>query len=189
MRYKSKREWSRILSVCCYVGVCLGGSAALAGTSGAEVHLTIAHGKMTATLEQVTLKAVLDAIERHTGIRAEFPPTEAERTLSARLQAVPLVEALRELLAPWNYVLRVDAQGTLRRIIILGQKETAPQSTAPPPSLGDGHGMQIEPARQDAMQIIFPRNTQGMQIELTPKDAMQIIFPRDPQSMGIVPDR
>ena len=49
-------------------------------------------------------------------------------------------------------------------IIILGQKETAPQSTAQPSPLRDGQEMQLTPALPDAMQIIFPRNPQNMEI-------------------------
>ena len=162
MQHTSKRRWSGIVSVFCVLGVWLGGSIALAGTGGSAVPLTIAHGKLTATLDQVTLQTVLEALERHTGIHAEFPPTEAARTLSARVQAVPLVEALRALLAPWNYVLWVDRQGTLRRIIILGQKETMPQRTAQPPLLDDDQEMPIAPAQDDTMQIVLPHNPPSM---------------------------
>src|SRR5262245_41808179 len=78
---------------------CVAGGPPLASAAPRDVPIAIESGTVTATLDQVPLQAVLATLQQHTGMRYVLPPTEAARPVSARLHAVPLVAALREMFA------------------------------------------------------------------------------------------
>jgi hypothetical protein len=98
--------------------------------AGAPIHIELQHNAMTATLEDVTLEAVLAELQRSTGLRYVLPLTQAQRPVSGHFHAVPLVAALRQLLARVNYALRVDASGQVWQIVILEQE--TPEQPGPP---------------------------------------------------------
>ena len=126
---QTPRRWSVLLFlVVVSVGIA---SHATSAAAGALVHIEMQHNAMTATLEDVALEAVLAELRRHTGLRYVLPLTQAQRPVSGHFHAIPLLAALRQLLAPVHYALRLDASGQVRQIVILEQ-ETAEQPSPTP---------------------------------------------------------
>ena len=192
---KQQQWWSGLICVV-LASACLGFQARTACAGSSKVDIAIQHGRMTATLDQVPLQAVLEAIKQQTGIPYVLPPAEAERTISVRLHDVPLVEALREICSPGSYVVQVDARGTIERVVILGQGTTAPTSAPQPTPLAAGQAMPMTPT-QETMPMTFPRQAETMPIVFPPNtetmpiapayEAMPMTFPRDAETMPIVP--
>jgi type II secretory pathway component GspD/PulD (secretin) len=126
---QTPRRWSTLL----FLVVLCGGIACHAPSSaaGVPVHIELQHNAMTATLKDVTLEAVLAELQHSTGLRYVLPLTQAQRPVSGDFHAVPLVAALRQLLARVNYAMRVDASGQVRQIVILEQETPEPPGPTP----------------------------------------------------------
>ena len=180
---RKSRIWIVILSI--YVGC----SIHLTSAAPPEVPIAMEDGKMTAMLDQLPLQAVLDKLQQLTGMGYVLPPTAAERSMSARVQALPLVEALREILAPLSYVVRTDADGNVLSVVILGANDGASQAAGPPRVSHTAEPMLITPARDAEMPVIFPPTAEPMPIVLSREERMPMTLPRTPIPMPIEPVR
>jgi type II secretory pathway component GspD/PulD (secretin) len=109
-RGRKSRLWIVIFSI--YVGC----SIPLTAAAPLEVPIALEDGKMTARLDQLPLQAVLDKLQQLTGMRYVLPPAVAERTISARVQALPLVQALREIFASLSYSIRCAVKAQKRNV-------------------------------------------------------------------------
>jgi hypothetical protein len=160
-----QRAWRDGLIWVVIFSACVGCDAHLAYAAPREVHMAIEHGKMTAALDQVPLQAVLDQLQQLTGIRYVLPLAEAAHTISVRVHAVPLVEALREMFAPLSYAVRTDADGNLLSVVILETHAAASHAAVPPPSPGTLEPMPMPPVNGESMPITPPRDTASMPIK------------------------
>ncbi|HWP66166.1 MAG TPA: hypothetical protein VNO26_09660, partial [Candidatus Limnocylindria bacterium] len=117
------------------VGVLLAlvaGAAAAASSSAAPAaapSVTVRDGRVTASLRQAPLDAVIAALARETGaeVRGALPEP---RTVTLDLDAVPLEAALERLLGSRSFTLTYDAEGRLKRLALPAGGATA--AAAPP---------------------------------------------------------
>jgi hypothetical protein len=154
-----------------------------------EVPIAIEDGKMTARFDQLPLQAVLDKLQQLTGMRYVLPPAVAERPISARVHALPLVQALREIFTPLSYSIRTDANGHVLSVVILERHDGVPQTAASPRAADTAEPMVITPARGEAMSVIFPPTAEPMTILPSSEEKMPMTVPPTPIPMPIEPAR
>ena len=181
--YRKSRIWIVILSI--YVGCAI----PLTAAATPEVPIAIEDGKMTARLDQVPLQVVLDKLQQLTGMRYVLPPAIAERTISARVQALPLVQALREIFASLSYSIRTDADGHVLSVVILERYDGVPQTAGSPRASDTAEPMLITPARGEEMSVIFPPTAEPMTIVPSSEEKMPMTLPPTPIPMPIKPAR
>jgi len=153
------------------------------------VPIAIEDGKMTARFDQLPLQAVLDKLQQLTGMRYVLPPAVAERTISACVQALPLVQALREIFASLSYSIQTDANGHVLSVFILERHDGVSQAAAPPRAADTAEPMVITPARGEAMSVIFPPTAEPMTIVPSSEERMPMTVPPTPIPMPIEPAR
>jgi len=89
------------------------------------LRIDIREGKISADFKEVPVKAVLDEIQRQSGIHYRAAADLAETGISATFKALPLEQGLALILAPFNYMITQD--DTHRRVVqLLGLKENKP---------------------------------------------------------------
>ena len=172
-----------ILSI--YVGCALSLSAAALP----EVPITLEDGKMTARFEQLPLQAVLAKLQHLTGLRYVLPPAIAEQPISARVHALPLVKALREIFASLSYSIRTDADGQVLSVVILERHDGGPQPAEAPRAADTAESMLLPPAPGEAMSVIFPPTAEPMPIVPPSEERMPMTLPRTPIPMPTEPAR
>lgn len=133
MKYRAthKRRFAMALlgsSVC----LCVNGALVLAHASNAVL---VSRGRLTATLQQVPLKTVLQELQQQTGLKYTLPREEADRPISVAFTALPLRTGLSRILAHVNHAISFDANGMPVQVII-GKKaegggERTPKSLSP----------------------------------------------------------
>jgi hypothetical protein len=98
-------------------------------------------GRLTADLQGAQLADVLDAVASQTGLEMRGTPTP--RSISVRLDAVPLAEALPRLLEGQSFALTYDRRGGLKGVRFLGASTAMPPAppaaaqAANPPAVGE----------------------------------------------------
>ena len=135
---------------------------------------------MTARLDQLPLQAVLDKLQQLTGMRYVLPPAVAERTISARVQALPLVKALREIFASLSYSIRTDAGGHVLSVVILEMHDGVSQTAGSPRASYTAESMLITPAQGEEMSVIFPPTAEPMTIVPSSEERMPMTLPLPP---------
>src|SRR5262249_41868981 len=150
----------------------VGCSIHLTAAAPPEVPITIEDGKMTARLDQLPLQAVLDKLQQLTGMRYVLPPAVAEHTISARVQALPLVKGLREIFASLSYSIRMDADGHVLSVVILERHDGVPQTAGSPRASDTAESMMRTPERGEEMSVIFPPTAEPMPIVLSSEERM-----------------
>ncbi len=91
-------------------------------TEEVDVEVVYRDGRVTADLHGVPLPDVLDAIQRATGAAVNGAPIHLS-PVHARLEAVPLPEALRRLLGGQNFMIRYRPGGDVAGIDLLGSPQ------------------------------------------------------------------
>lgn len=89
------------------------------------------NGRLTVRAEDTPLADVIDALKRQSG--AELHGTAPETTVTAKLDAVPLREALERLLGAESFVLTYGDNERLKKIELRGGPVAAPQKSEPAP--------------------------------------------------------
>jgi type II secretory pathway component GspD/PulD (secretin) len=178
------QSWMVIFSI--YVGCSIHLSAA---APLPEVPIAIEDGKLTARIDQLPLQAVLDKLQQLTGMRYVLPPAVAERTISARVQALPLVKGLREIFASLSYSIRTDADGKVLSVVILERYDGVPQMAESPRASETVEPMLITLAQGAEMSVIFPPTAEPMPIVLSSEERMPMTLPRTPIPMPTEPAR
>ena len=135
------------------------------------------------------LQAVLDKLQQLTGMRYVLPPAVAERTISARVQALPLVKALREIFASLSYSIRTDAGGHVLSVVILEMHDGVSETAGPPRASYTAESMLITPAQGEEMSVIFPPTVEPMTIVPASEERMPMTLPPTPIPMPIEPAR
>jgi hypothetical protein len=66
----------------------------------------------------VTLRTVLEQLQKQLGIAYEAPAGELDKVISVDLQQAPILPALAKILAPWDYAFTVNAAGHLQFLYV-----------------------------------------------------------------------
>jgi hypothetical protein len=103
---------------------------ATAGAAPLE-RLEYRDGRLTVRADETPLADVIDALKRQSG--AELHGTAPERTVTMKLDAVPLREALERLLGAESFVLTYGDNERLKKIELRGGPVEAPQKAEPAP--------------------------------------------------------
>lgn len=96
----------------------LGGLRGEGWSATSESPLQVEGDRLTAHLSQVTLRTVLEQLQKELGLTYEAPVEELDKIISVDLQQVPIVTALATILAPWDYAFTVNATGRLQFLYI-----------------------------------------------------------------------
>ena len=113
--------------------------------------VVVRDGKVTGSLQQAPLDAVVDSIADQTGaeVRGAVQPG---REVTLRLDAVPLEDALERLLGAHSFTLTYDSDGRLKRIALATTAgNTHPAAAAPARSPVSGP---MDPAAAEATKRI-----------------------------------
>jgi hypothetical protein len=94
-----------------------------------------ANGRLTADLRDVELTDVLAAVAAQGSLEIKGTPTP--RTISMKLDAVPLADALPRLLEGQSFALTYDRSGGLKGVRFLGASTSMPTPTPTPAPVGD----------------------------------------------------
>ena len=93
-----------------------------------EVPLQVEGDRLTGHLSQVTLRTVLEQLQKQLGITYEAPVEELDKVISVDLQQDKILPALAKILAPWDYAFTVNAAGHLQFLYVTAK--------APPGEVG-----------------------------------------------------
>lgn len=103
----------------------------LAGYSGGvwastlDVPLQVEGDRLTGHLTKVTLRTVLEELQKQLGITYEAPAGELDKVISVDLQQDPILPALAKILAPWDYAFTVNAAGHLQFLYVTSKAPPA----------------------------------------------------------------
>ena len=111
----------RLLVVCggVLLFVSLLGQARWALASGPVAGIHVDSGRLTAQLNQVTLRAVLGQLHDQLGIDYVAPHAELGKVISVTLKQEPLSGALSKILAPWDYAFTLNGAGQIKTLYLM----------------------------------------------------------------------
>lgn len=85
-----------------------------------RLSLNVTGGKVTGSVKQRPVAEVLDALSLQANFDYEAGDEVLGVMLSRRFEAVPLAEALDDLLGAFNYIMTFGSDGAVRRLSIIG---------------------------------------------------------------------
>ena len=83
-----------------------------------EGPLQVEDDRLTGHLSEVTLRAVLEQLQKKLGIKYEAPVEELNKVISVDLQQDKILPALAKILAQWDYAFTVNAAGRLQFLYV-----------------------------------------------------------------------
>lgn len=83
-----------------------------------EGPLHVEGDRLTGHLSQVTLRTVLEQLQKELGIKYEAPVEELNKVISVDLQQDKILPALAKILAQWDYAFTVNAAGRLQFLYV-----------------------------------------------------------------------
>lgn len=83
-----------------------------------EVPIQVEGDRLTGHLSKVTLRTVLEQLQKQLGIKYEAPVEELNRVLSVDLQQDKILPALAKILSQWDYAFTVNAAGRLQFLYV-----------------------------------------------------------------------
>lgn len=117
-------KMTKIFVVCCVlIFFCLG-SFCPASSGRGEIGLEFRGQIMSAELQGVPLRLILEKLEREKGIWWKGAELVLEETVSIRFKDLPLEEGLRRILFDFNHALLFDQDKGLVGLVIFGRKES-----------------------------------------------------------------
>lgn len=121
-------KMAKILMVCfTLMFFCLG--SLLSPSSGKEeIALELRGQVMSAELQGVSLRLILERLKREKGIWFKGDESALEESISIRFKDLPLHEGLRRILSNINHVLVFDQERGLVGLFILGKKDPGKRS-------------------------------------------------------------
>ncbi|MGP0591339.1 hypothetical protein ACTRXD_02205 [Nitrospira sp. T9] len=141
---KSKQgvpRWIRglLLMVFLMFGVLIGQGMALSP----EVPIQVEGDRLTGHLSQVTLRTVLEQLQKQLGIKYEAPVEELNRVISVDLQQDKILPALAKILAQWDYAFTVNSAGRLQYLYVTPKAppREAVSETRNPTDIGSSDGL------------------------------------------------
>jgi hypothetical protein len=116
-----------------------------AGQASAELHCD---GKsLSAHLENVPLKHVLESLKKERGIWFQGEASILDEQVTVQFTKLPLKTGLERVLASLNYSLVFNREGTILGVIVTGKKTLSPQSGRI--KLRSGRAMEPSPRRAE----------------------------------------
>ncbi len=102
--------------------------AATASKGSSSADIRVAKGKLSGKFSNRPLFEVLDAIGSQAGFEYQVDKALLNHPVSGNFKAAPLVDAVRKILEPFNYVIVSKANGEIRRLHIVGFRGASPAS-------------------------------------------------------------
>lgn len=99
-----------------------GGMPGGAPASESGSQLSVKAGRLTGRLTQVTLRTVLEQLEKQLNIRYVVPDEALDTRVSLMVNNEPIAEALAKMLAPWDYAFSLDAGGNITTLYIMAKE-------------------------------------------------------------------
>lgn len=124
-----------------------------------EVPLQMEGDRLTGHLSQVTLRTVLDQLQKQLGIVYEAPAGELDKIISIDLQQAPILPALAKILAPWDYAFTVNAGGHLQFLYVM--PKAPPAETTSERSKPSSDDTSSNETADTAFSPLNPNNTEG----------------------------
>jgi hypothetical protein len=118
MRYKQESKYSLIMGLLLVTFLLLGSLRAEGWALTTDTHLLVEGDRLTGHLSQVTLRTVLEQLQKQFGLTYEVPTSELDHVISIDLQQTPIIPALAKILAPWDYAFTVNGAGRLQFLYI-----------------------------------------------------------------------
>ncbi|MEO8326061.1 MAG: hypothetical protein ABI618_09445 [Nitrospirota bacterium] len=116
-----------------------------------EVPLQVEGDRVTGHLSQVTLRTVLEQLQKQLGIKYEAPVEELNKVISVDLQQDKILPALAKILAQWDYAFTVNAAGRLQFLYVTPKAAPgeAVSETRNPSEVGSSNGLGETDFRSD----------------------------------------
>lgn len=108
-----------------------------------EGPLQVEGDRLTGHLSQVTLRTVLEQLQKQLGIKYEAPVEELNKIISVDLQQDKILPALAKILAPWDYAFTVNAAGRLQFLYVTPKAPPGPvvSESRNPPDVGSSNAL------------------------------------------------
>jgi hypothetical protein len=137
--------------------VVCGAATALAAAERTNLHVAYSDDRLTAHVDAVPVREVLDAVATASGAAIRGQPLD-DRPVSADLDAVPIDDALHRLLGSQNFTLSFGSGGRLKTVVLLGGPEAPPLSDDRPTAAGVAPPPPAPPAFPLALSRAFTRH-------------------------------
>lgn len=137
--------------------VVCGAATALAAAERTNLHVAYSDDRLTAHVDAVPVREVLDAVATASGAAIRGQPLD-DRPVSADLDAVPIDDALHRLLGSQNFTLSFGSGGRLKTVVLLGGPEAPPPSDDRPTAAGVAPPPPAPPAFPLALSRAFTRH-------------------------------
>lgn len=129
----------------------------LRGWGGAltpEAPLQVEGDRLTGHLSQVTLRTVLEQLQKELGIKYEAPVEELNKFVSVNLRQDKILPALAKILAQWDYAFTVNAAGRLQFLYVTPKAPPgeAVSETRNPSGFGSSNAMGETGLRSDVQR-------------------------------------
>lgn len=144
-----------------------------------EVPLQVEGDRLTGHLSQVTLRTVLEQLQKQLGIKYEAPVEELNKVISVHLQQDKILPALAKILAPWDYAFTVNAAGHLQFLYVTPKAPPGPavSETRSPSDVGSSRAFgetgfssdqQMEPVQEEVDSPSFLSHEGEPEANLSP---------------------
>jgi hypothetical protein len=125
--------WPRALAI--VLAAAVSGPVARAASDHTGLRVDYRDDRLSAHLEEVPLRQVLDAIAAASGAQIRGQPIN-DQPVSTDLDAVPIDDALHRLLGSQNFTLSFGSHGQLKTVVLLGGPEAPAAPSDRPTAAG-----------------------------------------------------
>jgi len=122
-------KMTKIIMACLMLACSWLGFSPSASSSTAEIGLEFKGQMMSAELQGVSLRLILEELESEKGIWFKGDESVLDEEVSIRFKDLPLHEGLRRILSTINHVLVFDEGERLVGLFIIGRKDTASRTS------------------------------------------------------------
>ena len=104
--------------------------AAIMNEGSGPADIRIAKGKLSGNFDNRPLFQVLEAIRSQIGFEYQVDKALLNHPVSGNFKAAPLIDAVRKILEPFNYVMVSKAKGEIKRLLILSFRGASARTAA-----------------------------------------------------------
>lgn len=152
--------------------------------------LQVEGDRLTGHLSQVTLRTVLEQLQKQLGIKYEAPVEELNKVISVDLQQDKILSALAKILAPWDYAFTVNAAGRLQFLYVTPKAPPgeAVSGTRNPSGVGYSNALgesglssdqQMEPVQEEVDSPSFLSHEEEPNSNFSPSDSSSSSSPEE----------
>jgi len=139
----------KIFTACCISMFFLGSFFSISSGEG-ELDVDFQGQIMSAELQGVSLRLILERLEREKGIWFKGDQSALEESISVRFDNIPLHEGLRRILSNINHVLVFDQERGLVGLFILGKKDHG-KPTGQDAAIAAQRSLSLKPVEEDTV--------------------------------------